>query len=276
MFTTLKQLTTSLLFSVILMLTTSGVADVAIFDTHIHYNSMPDSEWSDERILNLLQKNQVKHAIVTGIPNFNTQSLYKKAPDIIIPFVSVYQKADDKNNWHQNKNLLKSLQQQLRLHHWLGIGELHLFAENRNSEVFRAILNLASQHNLIVQMHSDPAVIDHIYQLYPNLIVIWAHAGAYPYPPLLRDYLKRYPNLYLDVSMRNKLIAPQGRLDSDWESLMMEFTNRFMLGVDTFSELRWDNYHQSIETTRQWVKQLPDTVQQDISYRNAAQLFLKK
>jgi hypothetical protein len=44
----------------------------------------------------------------------------------------------------------------------------------------------------------------------PEATVIWTHAGAYPYPPPLRDYLRRYPGLYIDLSVRDQRAAPDG------------------------------------------------------------------
>jgi predicted TIM-barrel fold metal-dependent hydrolase len=221
----------------------------------------------------MFKDNQVKHAVVTGIPNSKTLSLYQQSPSSIIPFLNVYQHPSDKQTWHQNKKLLKPLKQQLQQHLWAGIGELHIFAEHRHSEVFKTILNLADQNNLKLMMHCDPAVIDEIYQQHSDLKVIWAHAGAYPYPPLLHDYLQRYPDLYLDVSMRNKQIAPNGKLEPEWENLLLAFSDRIMLGIDTYSELRWDDYSHSIAEAQQWIQQLPTSVQQDINFRTAKELF---
>ena len=82
-------------------------------------------------------------------------------------------------------------------------------------------------------MHCDPAVIDSLFAHSPNAQVIWDHAGTYPYPQLLRDYLDRYPRLYVDLSVRDERIAPNGELDPDWENLLWEYPDRFLIGVDT-------------------------------------------
>jgi len=103
--------------------------------------------------------------------------------------------------------------------------------------------------------------------------VIWAHAGAYPYPPLLRDYLQRYPGLYIDLSMRDQHIAPDGQLDPDWELLLLEYSERFTVGVDTYRTERWDGFAEVVGQIRQWLDQLPDEVSSAIAYRNAARLF---
>ena len=118
-------------------------------------------------------------------------------PNRIMPFLSVYLAPEDKQLWYRKKIIPQWVSRQLDKGPWVGIGELHLFAAHRASPVFKAIVKLASERNLILQMHADPAVIDSLYEHSPETRVIWAHAGAYPYPPLLRDYLTRYSNLTL-------------------------------------------------------------------------------
>jgi hypothetical protein len=125
-------------------------------------------------------------------------------------------------------------------------------------------------------MHCDPAVIDSLYEHESASLVIWAHSGAYPFPPLLRDYLNRYPNLFIDLSMRNERIAPEGVLDSEWETLFMEFPERFMVGVDTFSAQRWEDYGLHANKIRHWLNQLPDDVANNIALNNARKIFSHK
>jgi predicted TIM-barrel fold metal-dependent hydrolase len=121
--------------------------------------------------------------------------------------------------------------------------------------------------------HCDPAVIDALFEQVPEATVIWAHAGAYPYPPLLRDYLERYPGLYIDLSVRDQRIAPDGQLDPQWELLLLAYPGRFMVGVDTFSAERWHAFAEVANRIRNWLAQLPAEVSDAIAYRNAARVF---
>ncbi len=158
-----------------------------IFDAHIHY-SVRDAEFiSPANFLQILDRNHIMRAIVIGTPAAYMTSLYRAAPDRILPFLSVYQIPGDKQLWYRNKTIPQWVSRQLDEGPWVGIGELHLFAAHRSSPVFKAIVKLASERNLILQMHADPAVIDSLYEYSPEARVIWAHAGAYPYPPLLRE-----------------------------------------------------------------------------------------
>jgi hypothetical protein len=248
-------------------------ADLPIFDTHIHYSARDAGHISHASFIRILDRNQIMRAIVTGTPNTYTASLYRAAPSRIVPFLGVYQTPIDKERWHRNTALPGWVRQQLDTGHWVGIGELHLFAQNRTSPVFRAIVKLASERNLTLQMHADPAVIDSLYAQSPKARVIWAHASAYPYPPLLRDYLIRYPNLYIDLSVRDELIAPGGKLDSQWEELLLEYSDRFMVGVDTYSPNRWSEFDSVVRQIRGWLEQLPKDVALDLAYRNANRLW---
>jgi len=116
-------------------------------------------------------------------------------------------------------------------------------------------------------------VIDTLYDYAPQQPVIWAHAGAYPHPPLLADYLARYPALYLDLSVRDGRIAPSGELAQEWYELFEQYPQRILLGVDTFSSNRWREFGRVITVTRQWLAQLPQDVAQKLAHDNARRLF---
>ena len=126
-----------------------------------------------------------------------------------------------------------------------------------------------------LQIHGDPAVIDTIYDISPSQRVIWAHSGTFPYPDLIADYLKRYPALTVDLSVRNEQIAPNGKISDVWYELFISQPDRFMIGVDTYSVLRWHKFDSSVATIRNWLAQLPDDVAQQIAYDNALALFGK-
>jgi len=73
--------------------------------------------------------------------------------------------------------------------------------------------------------------------------------------------------------MRNERIAPDGKLDPEWELLFMEYPRRFMIGVDTFSTSRWRHFGEYIAETRHWLDQLPPDIAHRISLQNASNLF---
>lgn len=250
-----------------------AVAQHPLFDVHLHYNAETASRYSTAQIITLLARNGVARAVVTSQPPWQALSLHAAAPGRIIPLLGVYATSEDKQDWTQDPDLPARVERMLQDGPWRGIGELHLFAAQRRSTVFQRIAALADLHGLPLLLHCDPAVIDSLYTHHPAVRVVWAHAGAYPYPDLLRDYLDRYPHLYIDLSMRDADIAPGGELDPDWERLLWEYPERFMVGVDTFSSARWGEYSEAVTQIRHWLAQLPEAVAARLAYRNAAGVF---
>lgn len=257
----------------ILFVSPASADELPIFDTHLHYNQADRDTLTPTEIIQTLADNNISQAVITSRPPGLVLTLKQQAPERIIPLLGIYQTAADKQDWHQDKTLPVRVAKQLDNRNWRGIGELHIFAEYRHSPVFRQIVQLAGQHQLPLMMHTDPVVIDTIYEWNPKLPVIWAHAGAYPYPDLLADYLQRYPDLMIDLSVRDERIAPDGKLRDDWYELFIRYPDRFMVGVDTFSTSRWQTYDQKIALTRHWLKQLPDDVRHKLADTNARRLF---
>lgn len=257
------------------MLLPFSLAAQPLFDTHLHYNATDAKAFSPRDIIDKLDRNNIRYAVVTGIPSSPTRTLYQHAPDRIVPFLSIAQTQHDKISWVNNAALLDEMGAELNRGDWHGIGELHIFAENRHSRIFRRIIEIAAERQLPVLLHCDPAVIDTVYDIEPDAQIIWAHAGTFPYPDLIADYLKRYAGLSIDLSMRDQRIAPNGELNDAWYELFISNPERFMVGVDSYSESRWRDFDDAVTTIRNWLTQLPADVAKQIAYGNAAQLFKK-
>jgi hypothetical protein len=246
-----------------------------LFDAHLHYNATDATQYTPQQIIARLERNGIERAVVSGTPASHTASLYRQAPGRIVPLLGVYRSHDDKIAWPDDATLPERVEAELNRGPWRGIGELHIFAGDRHSPVFRRIIEIATQRRLPLQIHGDPAVIDTVYDISPAQPVIWAHAGTFPYPDLLADYLQRYPALTIDLSVRDDRIAPNGRISDDWYELFIRFPDRFMVGVDTFSLSRWHHFDAAAATIRNWLGQLPDDVAERLAYENAAALFGK-
>lgn len=213
-----------------------------LFDSHLHFDTEHGEHYPAAKIIEILRVNDIRQAVVTSRPPGQARVLHALAPDLIIPILGVYRLPADKQTWMQDSVLVQRLTEAIRQGGWRGVGELHLFAADRQSPVFLSIVDLAADNGLPLLMHCDPVVIDALFTHRPDARVIWAHAGAYPYPPLLRDYVERYPSLWMDLSVRDDRIAPGGELDATWEDLLMEHSERFMVGVDTYRHERWGEY----------------------------------
>jgi hypothetical protein len=243
-------------------------------DAHVHYDTDDVQQYSPLDIINLFDKNSIERAVVTSMPPALTQTLYKFAPDRIIPMLGVYQASEDKQNWYTDPVIPDRIKNALEHDTWKAIGELHLFAQNRHSPVFHEIIMLAAQHKIPLLLHADPAVIDTAFEVNPDITIVWAHAGTYPYPDLVADYLRRYPNLYVDLSMREGRIAPQGEITDDWYELLVTLPDRFMVAVDTYSAERWRQYSSAVKQINGWLNQLPEEVEQNLRSKNARRVYL--
>lgn len=246
------------------------------FDAHLHYNQDHAASISQQDVITILNKSAVTRAAVTSTPPVLAKTLYDFAPRRIVPILGVYQSPADKNEWFHDRALPARIRENLKLAPWVAIGELHIFAENRHSNVFRQVVNIARQNDLPLLLHADPAVIDTVYTISPWHSVIWAHAGKYPYPDLLADYMQRYPRLIIDLTMRDERIAPGGQLDDAWYELITTYPKRFVIGVDTYSTAQWQAYQQETEVIRDWTRELPENVRHAVVYSNAARLFPKR
>ena len=240
-----------------------------LFDVHLHYNQSDAEVFSPQDVVSILKRNNVRYAVVTSRPPELALQLHRQSPDLIIPMLGVYQTPEDKARWFYDVDLPDRLEAQLKKGDWRAIGELHLFAKQRYQPVFKKIIKLAVDYRLPLNIHADPAVIDAIYELAPGHPVIWAHAGTFPYPDLLADYLRRYPQLHVDLSVRDERIAPDGKLSDVWYDLLLQFPKRFMVGVDTYSTNRWKKFDQVADRIRKWVSQLPVGIAHQIAFDNA-------
>lgn len=252
---------------------TSSISGQPFFDTHLHYNAADAELFPAAEIISRLQQNGVAYATVTSTPAKHSLALYQHAPQQILPLLGVYRSLADKTNWINDAELSERLASQLEQGYWRGIGELHIFADDRHSPVFRDIVQLAHKYQLPLLIHGDPAVIDTLYQITPGATVIWAHGGTFACPDLLADYLRRYPTLMVDLSVRDSRIAPQGQLDDAWYQLFIQYPGRFLLGVDTYAPGRWKNYTEALANIRHWLSQLPDEVAHQMAYQNAIKVY---
>lgn len=261
----------ALLFSV--LAASPALAEQPLFDAHLHYNAEHAEQIEPAQALSILQQAGIARAVIIGRPPEQALALHALAPERIVPMLGVYRDLADKQAWVFDAALPGRVERMLEDERWRAIGELHLFTAQRHSPVFHSLVRIATERGLPLLMHCDPSVIDTLFEIAPEATVIWAHAGAYPYPPLLRDYLERHPSLHLDLSVRDARIAPGGELDPAWENLLLEFPDRFLVGVDTYWTGRWFEAETVADEMRNWLAQLPDEVARAIAWDNATRLF---
>jgi hypothetical protein len=259
----------------LLIMPLTAQSGLPIFDSHLHYGGEDVANFSTDQIIDIFDDNNIAYALVSSTPNDGTEKLYRKAPQRIIPFLGLYQTLEDKRDWMWDESVVPRVKEALKRGLYRGIGEMHIFAKDRKSPVLKDIVSIASSKGLMLQVHGDAEILDEIFQIAPNVTVLWAHLGTRPQADYLRQVLERHPhNLYIDTTVRDRqLLADNGQLSSEWRQLFIDYQDRFTVGVDTFSVNRWITFAEVTQQIRRWLSQLPETVAYKLAYGNAYRLF---
>lgn len=172
------------------------------------------------------------------------------------------------------------------------------------SENGRRIFALSEETGIAFVIHLEPedrplSEIEEMLAAYPGAKVIWAHFGQIRYPKmeskfgpeLVRRLLSTYPNLYIDIatgspgrrykcngSIIDTVIWQDGVLGSqkntlkdEYKSILIEFSNRFVVGTDYGGGRKPLPEFLSGKTKniRLIMRDLPDEARHNIGYRNA-------
>jgi hypothetical protein len=255
-----------------LVLATAQAQELPIFDAHIHY-SRPDWQvFTPERILALLDQAGVQRALVSSTPDDGTLQLYAAAPKRIVPFLRPYRTREDMGSWPSDPAVQAYVEERLKRGIYKGIGEFHLSATQVEASTVRRFAALAAQQQLFLHAHVDDGTVAKLLHLYPQVRILWAHAGMSAPAATVERLLEHSTNLWVELSMRFD-VAPGGRLDPAWRTVFLKHPDRFMVGTDTWITSRWDELVSGMQSIRSWLDQLPRDVAEFIAYRNAERLF---
>ena len=246
---------------------------VPMIDAHAHYTYADSLAFGPAAILAMLDAAGVQRMVVTGTPPELAQTLYRHAPDRILPVLGAYAEGTHKGNWVHDATLPARIAAMLENGRWAALGELHLFAADARAPVFEALVRLADAHRLVLLLHGDAAVVTRAFEIAPKLRVLWAHLGTDPRPGALEPMLARYANLWIDTSVRDERIAPDGHLRPEWHALFKRHPDRFLVAVDSFSTHRWRHYGEVVDVIRAWTATLPSDLRDRLLHGNAAHLF---
>jgi len=249
--------------------------DTPIFDAHTHYmHDVWDSISPDEAI-NKLKVLGITNALVSSASDKGTQTLYRRAPQLVIPSLSPYLKRGNHDFWMDDDSVITYIEERLRKHTYVAIGEFHIYGGDANAPVIKKIVQLARKHKLMLQVHSDPEAVRLLFQHDPELEIIWAHAG-FDDPKVVRPMLEQYPNLWADLSVRRDIYTKEKGFLKDWKQLLIDHSDRFMLGLDTYSPERWLQADSIMAQQLDLLATLPTEVANNIRYRNGERIVLKR
>lgn len=252
----------------------ANVTLIPMIDAHAHYSAPDAIAYSPAAVRAKLDAAGVTRLVTTSTPPHHAQALYQHLPERVIPLLGVYAHDRNKSDWMHDTRLPAWVETQLQHGVWAGIGELHLFARDAHQPVFEKIVTLAAARNLVLMIHGDADVVERVFAIAPDVRVLWAHLGTDPQPDQLVSMLDRYPDtLWIDTSVRDERIAPNGLLLPDWLALFERYPERFVVAVDTFSVNRWQHYGTVVAQIRNWVEPLPAPLKRNLLHDNAARLF---
>ncbi len=250
----------------------AGEDPLPIFDAHVHYSADAWDPLPTQRIIELLDEAGIVRALVSSTPTEGTERLYAAAPRRVVPFLRPYVTRAHRYTWFEDPETVDFVRTQLKRFPYRGIGEFHVFGEDARSEVVAAVVDLAREHVLALHAHTDVVGLEGLLAQAPDLVVIWAHAGFDVPEATLTRLIRSHPRLYLELSFREG-IHEEGHITPEWRELLVEHRERFLVGTDTYTPLRWVEVEALAGEARQWLNQLPNDVAYDIAFGNAARLF---
>ena len=255
-----------------------AVAELPIFDAHIHYKEPAWAPYPVERVIELMDDSGVAMGLVSSTPDEGTIMLHDYAPNRIVPELRPYHGEWGSSDWTDHAGMADYLRERLHLHPHEGIGEFHIRSRAMwDEDLFRQIIDMAKADGLYLHVHSGAEPIRWLYNLDPDVKIIWAHAGLGEPASTVHALMSEFPDLMADTSLREyQIMGFDGALDKEWERIVFDFQDRLMVGSDTWVNGQWDNYEDIIASNRRWLALLPREVAEKIAYRNAERAFGRK
>ena len=248
--------------------------ELPIFDAHVHYKEPAWDPYPVERIIDLMDASGVAMGLVSSSPDEGTIMLWEYAPGRVVPELRPYHGRAGSSNWTEMEGMDAYLEGRLEEYPHEGIGEFHI--RNRvmwNEELFTKIIAMAKERDIYLHVHSAADPIRWLYDLDPEVKIIWAHAGLGESASQVYELMAEYPNLLADTSLREYSILRGGELQPEWERIIFDFQDRLMVGSDTWVNSQWDAYGSIIDSNRLWLSKLPRSVAEKIAYKNAERAF---
>ena len=266
-------------------------------DVHLHWKWNQKEVTTPEQAIELLRKNRITLAVVTGTPPELALELAALAPDLVIPIYSIYRIPEEWSKWHQDLGLLGRTRKALESGHYQGIGEVHMiggFISDWRNPIISGLFELAAEFDLPVLVHTEFSRANYLIgfcQAHAETRFLWAHAGSILSPEEVDRALNACPNLWVDLSARDpwrhvaRQIDQDGVLKPEWRELVVAHADRFMIGSDTVwpvdrlnpwdePDTGWQELHRFIEFHRGWLAALPKDVARKIRLDNAVEFFL--
>ncbi len=255
-----------------------GVNALPLFDAHVHYKTEAWGPYPPATVLELMDASGVAMALVSSTPDAGTIKLWEFAPKRIVPELRPYHGDIGSSNWTTADGMFDYILKRLKKYPHQGIGEFHLHQVDPSDEpLLRKIAAVAVAKNIFIHVHSGQKPVDFLYSVEPKLKIIWAHAGMSEPADVVERMMAKYDTLYADTSYReNDILAGGDKIDPAWRRVLERFSDRFMVGTDTWVNDQWADYAGLVALNRSWLSLFSKEIATKIAYKNAERLFGKK
>lgn len=246
-----------------------------IFDAHLHYNWEPKPFYPVEKVLDLFRRNGVTGILATSRPNDGTHALVDAKPkDIwVVPFIRPYRVRADIQTWFNDPSIYELVESEFKRGYFRGVGEFHIYGSAASSEIAGKVVRFAVARDLYVHAHCNEQALELLFAHDRRARIIWAHTGFSTSPARVAELFEKYPALMGELSYRGGITDGTGKLSPEWQDLFARYSDRFLLGSDTWINERWFQYDNIIGEYRGWLAQLPADQARRIAHANAERLF---
>jgi hypothetical protein len=249
---------------------------IEIFDAHLHYNQEPKPFYSLDQVRDVFRRNAITGIVATSRPNTGTHELVDaKWPELkVVPFIRPYRVRSDIQTWFNDPTIFELIKDEYARGYYRGIGEFHIYGKSAQSDWVRKMVDFAVERNLYLHAHCDEEALLILFRHNPKAKIIWAHTGFSVAPARVAELLDEHKDaLWGELSYRGGITGGDGKLTSDWRNLFARYSDRFLLGSDTWINERWFSYDTIVKEYRGWLAQLPSDQAQRIASGNALRLF---
>jgi hypothetical protein len=249
---------------------------LAIFDAHLHYNQEPAPFYSLSQVREVFRRNGIIGIVATSRPNKGTHELMNaKWPELkVVPFIRPYRVRSDMQTWFNDPAIFELIKSEYTRGYYRGIGEFHIYGKSADSEWVKRMVDFAVERDLYLHAHCDEEALLILFRHNPKARIIWAHTGFSVAPARVAQLLDEHTDtLWGELSYRSGITGGDGKLTADWRGLFERYSDRFLLGSDTWINERWFGYDTIFKEYRGWLAQLPHEQARRIATGNAQRLF---
>lgn len=284
-----------------LLVAAAGAEPLPLADLHLHYKATQREATTPAQALQALRGHGVVLGVVVGTPPGLALELVRAARrpggPRLVAFYGPYREPGDWSRWTRDRALPARVRAALASGDYHGVGELHFiggFAPRWDTPVIRGVLEAAAEFGVPALVHTEFSRADYMLGLcrgHPDLILLWAHAGAILPPVEVERVMAACPNVWLELSARDPwryvnhpITGDDGRLLPDWRALVLRHAERVVIGSDPVwpvermdgwdePDTGWRELGRFLAFHRRWLDDLPPETARAIGLDNARRLF---